>query len=78
MKITFHDTSRHLGSKHVAEAKRCVLVHGSSGKGDEFGSRFIEACKAEYVQTCVQRELAQNPNNQLAKDLQQHFNSALQ
>jgi len=77
MKLMYMQTSRLLGKELQAEAARCVLVHGAKGKGDKFGSEHLEVCTAEYVQTCVDREVAANPTNELAVRLQGHFFNAM-
>lgn len=78
MQLVFGNTSNLLGKKHKDEAQRCVRLHGSGGKGDEMGARFIIACKTEYVALCVDRELTANPTNSLAQDLKQHFTAVTQ
>ena len=77
MSISFHQTSRLLKTVLQEEAKRCVKIHGSGGKGDEMGSQMISACTAEYVATCVVRELTANPANEHAQSLRDHFLSVL-
>lgn len=78
MKLTYIQTSHLLSVALRGEAKRCVATHGSGGKGDEIGAQFLSACTAEYVQTCVERELTVNPSNKLAQSLRQHYINVLQ
>jgi hypothetical protein len=70
MSLTFGQLGRLLRKDMVQEARDCVLKHGKLGKGDEFAAKHIQACTADYVCTCAQRELEKNPTNTAAQNLQ--------
>ncbi len=78
MKLMYTQTSHLLSVALRGEAKQCVAMHGCGGAGDPIGAEFIGACTAEYVLTCVERELVAHPSNTLAQSLQKHFKAVMQ
>lgn len=69
MSLTFGQLGPLLRRDMVQEARRVVLKHGQKGKGDEFASQHIQACTAEYVLRCAEKELQLNPSNTMAQNL---------
>lgn len=59
------------------EAKVCVAFYGKQGKGDEYGSRFIDSCFVEYVQQCVERAVKAEANEDRLQ-LQRWLNAVTQ
>ena len=77
MSLTFGQLGKLLRKDMVAEARRVVAKHGKQGKGDEFAAQHIQACTADYVCTCAERELVANPSNTMAQNLKGFLYSQL-
>lgn len=75
--ITFQQVSRLWDKSSVSTAAAAVEKHGSKGAGDSFGAKFILACEANYVATCLKREIAANPSNSQAREVCQALMSHL-
>ena len=77
MNITFQQVGRLLDRALVAEASKVVKTRGHNGAGDDFGSKFVNACAADYVLSCAEREVTANPANVNAARLASFLRNSL-